>query len=205
MLTGAAGGGGGASPWVQSASDIYFNGGNVGIGTIAPAAPLEVSSTAGGLIMPRMTTAQMNAISAPSNGEMIYNTSSGKFAGYEAGAWQPLESSARGKYVADWATSHGGVPVAAGATMTITHNLGTRDICVSAYVNASASDVGADGLEAVIDADAALTYGVFITSIIDANSFVLQLGDAGYVACDSNGSATATLWSAKFIKVVVIS
>ena len=93
--------------------------------------------------------------------------------------------------------------------MTITHNLGTRDICVSAYVNASASDVGADGLEAVINADAALTYGVFITSIIDANSFVLQLGDAGYVACDSNGSATATLWSPlgtpKYIKVVVIS
>ena len=61
--------------------------GNVGIGTPTPSAPLEISSISGGLIMPRMTTAQMNAIASPTNGEMIYNTSSGKFAGYATGAW----------------------------------------------------------------------------------------------------------------------
>lgn len=64
--------------------------GNVGIGTNTPTGPLEISSVSGGVIMPRMTTAQMNAITSPSNGEMIYNTSSGKFAGYAAGAWIPL-------------------------------------------------------------------------------------------------------------------
>ena len=37
-----------------------------------------------------MTTAQMNAIVSPSNGEMIYNTNSGVFAGHAAGAWVPL-------------------------------------------------------------------------------------------------------------------
>jgi hypothetical protein len=63
--------------------------GNVGIGTATPAAPLEVQSTAGGILFPRMTTTQMNAISSPTDGEMIYNTSSGKFAGYN-GSWVAL-------------------------------------------------------------------------------------------------------------------
>lgn len=119
---------------------------------------------------------------------------------------ETLRANLGGKYVADWATSHGGVTVANGATLTITHNLGTTDICVSAFANASASDVGADGLDAIIDADpGGLTYGVFITSIIDENSFVLQLADTGYGACDSSGSAIGTPFTDKFLKVVVLS
>lgn len=57
--------------------------GQVGIGTISPSAPLEVSSTTGGLIVPRMTAEQMNAISDPTPGEMVFNTGDGKFYGYD--------------------------------------------------------------------------------------------------------------------------
>jgi len=64
--------------------------GNVGIGETAPSAPLTVTSTTGGVILPRMTTTQMNAISSPANGEMIYNTTANKFYGYANGAWVAL-------------------------------------------------------------------------------------------------------------------
>ena len=37
---------------------------------------------AGGVILPRVTTAEMNAIPSPENGELLYNVSSGKFCGY---------------------------------------------------------------------------------------------------------------------------
>ena len=66
------------------------NDGNVGIGTTSPSAPLTVTSTTGGVLMPRMTTTQMNAISSPANGEMIYNTTDNKFYGYANGAWVAL-------------------------------------------------------------------------------------------------------------------
>tara|TARA_B100000214_G_scaffold126276_1_gene89811 strand:- start:414 stop:1352 length:939 start_codon:yes stop_codon:yes gene_type:complete len=65
--------------------------GNVGIGTTtSPSAPLEVSSTEGGVIVPRMTTAERNAIAAPTNGEIIYNSTTHKFQGRADGSWEDL-------------------------------------------------------------------------------------------------------------------
>jgi hypothetical protein len=48
---------------------------NVGIGTpvIDPSAKLQVESTVSGLLPPRMTTAQRNAIPSPAEGLVIYN------------------------------------------------------------------------------------------------------------------------------------
>ena len=65
--------------------------GNVGIGTASPAtsAMLEIASTTGALLLPRMTTTERNALTA-ANGMLIYNTTDGKFQGYEAGAWTNL-------------------------------------------------------------------------------------------------------------------
>jgi hypothetical protein len=74
----------------RSGGNNYICSGNVGIGTVSPSAPLEVSSTTGGVIMPRMTTTQMNAISSPTDGEMIYNTTANKFYGRANGAWVAL-------------------------------------------------------------------------------------------------------------------
>lgn len=74
-----------------SSSDFVYDSGNdrVGIGTSTPEGILDLSTTVSAPIMPRMTTVQMNAISSPVEGMLIYNTDSGKFAGY-TGSWSLL-------------------------------------------------------------------------------------------------------------------
>lgn len=60
----------------------------VGIGTATPttSAKLDISSTAGALLIPRMTTDQKTALT-PTNGMIVYDATLNKFQGYENGAW----------------------------------------------------------------------------------------------------------------------
>ena len=66
--------------WAAS-SKLYNNGTNVGIGTSnpSPSAIIDLSSSTQGVLVPRMTTVQMNAISVPVNGLLIYNTDCNNF------------------------------------------------------------------------------------------------------------------------------
>jgi hypothetical protein len=41
-----------------------------------------------GIMIPQITTVQRNTIQSPVNGQMIYNTTTGTFQGYQAGAWK---------------------------------------------------------------------------------------------------------------------
>lgn len=63
----------------------------VGIRTnsIDAGATLEVDGTTGGILFPRLTTTQRDALT-PTNGLMIYNTTDNKFQGYAGGAWVDL-------------------------------------------------------------------------------------------------------------------
>ncbi|NRT14024.1 hypothetical protein HNP99_000349 [Flavobacterium sp. 28A] len=68
----------------------------VGIGTVTPdaTAVLDVSSTTKGMLTPRMTTTQRNAITTPANGLMVYDTTLKSFYYYEAttSLWLPMNS-----------------------------------------------------------------------------------------------------------------
>lgn len=64
--------------------------GPVGIGTASPdaKAALDINSTTQGILVPRMTTTQRNAISAPTNGLLIYNLSTNQFNYFDGTVWQ---------------------------------------------------------------------------------------------------------------------
>jgi hypothetical protein len=66
--------------------------GRIGVGVSAPAsgAFFDVTSTSGGLIIPRMTTVQRDAISSPTNGVMIYNTTNVRFEIRSNNIWTPV-------------------------------------------------------------------------------------------------------------------
>lgn len=67
---------------------------NVGIGTTAPSskAILDLTSTTKGLLLPRMTTTQRDAITSPDAGLIIYNTTSNKLNFYNGSAWEVVTS-----------------------------------------------------------------------------------------------------------------
>ena len=65
------------SQWVTNSSFIYNDGSAVGVNNSTPdaSAILDVTSTSKGLLPPRMTTSQRNAIASPAQGLIIFNTS----------------------------------------------------------------------------------------------------------------------------------
>jgi len=67
----------------------------VGIGTATPAASakLDVTSTTQGLLPPRMTTAQRDAIVSPATGLVIFNTSTNSLETKNSSGWVSLSSS----------------------------------------------------------------------------------------------------------------
>jgi hypothetical protein len=66
----------------------------VGVGTITPNASsmLDITSNDKGLLIPRMTTAQRDAIASPATGLLIFNTTSNLF-NYFNGTWAVLSNS----------------------------------------------------------------------------------------------------------------
>ncbi len=94
---------------------------NVGIGTTAPdpSALLDVNSSTLGVLVPRLTSAQMNAIVSPAPGLLIYNTDSTSFAYFTSSTWVYLhgDSSARNA----WST------IGNSGTNASSHFIGTTD------------------------------------------------------------------------------
>lgn len=63
---------------------VYSQAQSVGIGTTTPhpSAALEVSSNNQGLLLPRLTDAQMRSVTNPQQGLLVFNTSTRQFYGY---------------------------------------------------------------------------------------------------------------------------
>jgi hypothetical protein len=78
------------NPWVLSGNDVYNTTGEVGIGTSSPSssALLDISSTNKGILIPRLTSSQKNAISSPTTGLLIYQTDApAGFYYYNGSSW----------------------------------------------------------------------------------------------------------------------
>jgi hypothetical protein len=66
---------------IDPESGITLANGNITV-TISPAGQLDINTTADGLVLPRLTTAERDAIPSPVEGTVIYNTTVQAVQGY---------------------------------------------------------------------------------------------------------------------------
>jgi hypothetical protein len=73
---------------------IITDGLNVILGSKSdiPSAKLQITSTTQGFLPPRMTTAQRNAISAPAQALILYNTTTDRLTYRDATTWQEVQT-----------------------------------------------------------------------------------------------------------------
>lgn len=107
---------------IISTSSVFAQNNNVGIGTTTPnpTAVLDVTATDKGVLIPRLTTAQRNAIASPATGLMVYDTNLGCFYYFNSTAWISLcqagPAGPQGPTGADGVTGPQGTQGAVGAT-----------------------------------------------------------------------------------------
>ena len=115
---------------------------NVGIGqtdfTPDASAVLELQATNKGFLVPRMTTAQRDAITNPANGLLIYNTTDANFWYYDANAklWKPLFSLVKrgGIYELDGGIGIAGVLRVDGANATFKAITATGNVTAPTFI-----------------------------------------------------------------------
>lgn len=73
----------------------------VGIGTTTPdpSAALDIVTSARGVLIPRMTTAQRDAIGSPATGLVIYNSTTNQFQYYNGTQWESVVGDGDGDYL----------------------------------------------------------------------------------------------------------
>ena len=193
-------------------------GGRVGIGTLTPSAPLEVSSTTGGVVFPRLTTTQRNLINggSPTDGETIFNTTTNQVESWNGSSWGATGGGVS-KYDSGWTQDDGTTTVDNSATLTFTHGLGTSAINAQLWVSGAS-----DGSNPYMMTDVQESFqdvnmvGATITNIT-ATQITVQFSNSGYVYMNSSGqNATSTTnghnasatgfvpFTNKYIRLVVI-
>ena len=167
---------------------VTFTHAQVGVGTVTPhaSAQLDVSSTTKGLLPPRMTTAQRNAITTPANGLIIFNTTNNTLNIYFSGAWYQFSTSLVPGSIATLVTASptnngslvSGSP-ASGVNSVVSYTGGNGE----SHVGQVVSSTNVTGLTATLSAgtfavgNGTLTYNITGTPANDGTaSFALNIG-----------------------------
>lgn len=147
---------------------------NVGIGTQTPhaSAMLDVSSTTRGLLAPRMTTTQRNAMSSPAKGLLVYDTDLNGLYHFNGSAWATVGGGGGGFSLPFEANVNLNMP-----TFQI-QNAGSGDVLFLGAGAGSAINAYNTGNAAAINVNATNGFGVYAQSFNSIPVFALSTNAA---------------------------
>jgi hypothetical protein len=138
-----AGWGDDATDWASAVSAALSN---IGLGaSVSADAVVNIISTSKGILVPRMTTTQRNAIGSPSTSLLIYNTTTTQYELYTGSTWQSLAS-----YIS------GTLTVTGAASLQSTLNVTGSSTFANTTVNGTLSVTGGTTLASITGTSAQL-------------------------------------------------
>jgi hypothetical protein len=138
-----AGWGDDATDWASAVSAALSN---IGLGaSVSADAVVNIISTSKGILVPRMTTTQRNAIGSPSTSLLIYNTTTTQYELYTGSTWQSLAS-----YI------NGTLTVTGAASLESTLNVTGSSTFANTTVNGTLSVTGGTTLASITGTSAQL-------------------------------------------------
>jgi hypothetical protein len=189
-----AGWGDDATNWASAVSAALSN---IGLGGTASAdAVVNIISTTKGILIPRMTTTQRNAIGSPSTSLLIYNTTTTQYELYTGSTWQSLAS-----YIS------GTLTVTGAASLQSTLNVTGSSTFANTTVNGTLSVTGGTTLASITGTSAQLnslsvTGSTTLANVTGANvtatgTILAASGTSGSPSVASSGDTdTGMYWSA---------
>lgn len=184
----------------------------VGIGTDSPdaVALLELESTTKTFVPPRMTQTEMNAVSNPPTGSMIYNTTAEQIYWYIGSSWISISgTSANASYdtgwvnCSTWTNQHLGSVVGGNVSHNLNANL--SDLLVKVLISTDGTDNNSHEIlplsfsrSSPTDINTGMTIYQF-----DTNALTIQTGSSGYAIIDDSGTYAVQNPSNYYYKVVV--
>ena len=149
----------------------FLSTGELGIGTTTPSttSALDITSTTKGLLIPRMTTVQRDAIGSPATGLQVYNTTTNDLNIYNAAIWRRVMK----MQGADVASTAGAMTLGTdGTSFEIT---GTNTVTLLSNVGW----VNGDEVTLMFTSTATLTHG---TATSGTNITMILAGATNFVA-----------------------
>jgi microcystin-dependent protein len=155
--------------------------------------------------MPKMTATQMNAISSPTEGSMVYNTTEDEIYWYSGSNWVSIKgTSANATYDTGWIACSDWTNQRLGSTLggNVTHNLNANLSGLIFKVLISTDGTDTNSFDPYLAGGDAANRGISVYEV-NSNSFMVQTGSYDILYVNKNGELISLSTQSYYYKIVV--